>query len=294
MRISNGMATDSMLRNLNSIQETLEQTRKQITTGKRITRPEDDPYGAQHALGLRSAIQDAQSQLSGITSSREWLVATNNALGSVANLVRRAYTLAVRGGNDSMTDNDRDSFAAQVDQILSEAIQVGNTQHMGQFLFAGFQTNTKPFTLIAGPPTTWSYAGDDNEINRRVEYGEAMSINVTGQTVFPSVLNALIGLRDDLANNDGDATRNRVTQLDAVLGETLNVQTAAAAKISRLESTGDRLETTQLALQELLSKVEDVNMEEAVTRLTAQEYAYKVALEINARELGMSLLDFLQ
>jgi flagellar hook-associated protein 3 FlgL len=283
-----------MLRNMNSLQETMEQQRRQITTGKRVTKPEDDPYAAQQALGLRSALQDAQSQMEAMAGSREWLVATNNALGSIANIVRRAYTLAVRGGNDSLNANERDSLAAQVDEMLSEAIQVGNVQHQGQFIFAGFKTTTKPFALQAGPPTTWSYSGDGSEINRRVEYGEAMTINVTGQTVFPDVVNALIGLRDDLANNNGPAARNRVTELDAALGLTLNVQTAAAAKISRLESTSDRLETTQLALQELLSKVEDVNMSEAITRLTAQEYAYKVALEINARELGLSLLDFLK
>jgi flagellar hook-associated protein 3 FlgL len=294
MRVSNSLATASMVHDLNTILENLDKQRTQVSTGKRITKPEDDPFGAQQALTIRSAIEASANQLSALNQGKEWLGATENALDGMTTLVRRAYTLAVRGANDSSTAQDRDAMAAQVDQMLAEAGQIANTRYLDQYIFAGFKTTTQPVAISPGPPTTWTYAGDSGQIYRRVESGETMAVNVTADTAFAGILDGLIGLRDELSNNDANAVRARLTGLDAALNETLNTQSSTGAKISRMEATGERLQTMQLALKDLLSRTEDVNMAEAVSRLTAQEYAYQVALQINARALSMSLLDFLQ
>ncbi len=294
MRVSNSMSTERMLRNLNTILENLDKQRAQVATGKRMARPEDDPFGAQQALSLRSAVEESSNQLNAISQGKDWLSATQNALDALTTLVRRAYTLAVRGANDSATAQDRDAMAAQVDQMLAEAGQIGNTKYLNQFIFAGFKTSAPPFAINPGPPTTWTYSGDSGQINRRVEAGETMPVNVTGDTVFPDVLNNLIGLRDELASNNGAAVRARLESLDGALSQVLTTQAATGAKISRLEATSERIQAMNLALTELLSKAEDVNLPDAVSRLTAQEYAYRMALEINARALSTSLLDYLK
>src|SRR5262249_51847244 len=122
-----------------------------------------------------------------------------------------------------------------------------------------------------------------------------VAINVPGSSVLPGVFTALINLRDDLQNGDGAAVRSSdLAALDSSLSSLLGARAQIGATVNRLESQRDRQSQLQAQSTELLSKVEDADLAQAVSELSAQENVYKAALAAGAHAIQPSLLDYLK
>src|SRR5579875_3533483 len=150
MRVTNSMIGDATVAALQQNLESLSQLEKQLTTGKRINQPSDDPPAVEVALSYQTSIAAGQQYLRNISSATSWL--------------QRARELAVQGANDTLATSDQADMASEVDQLLQQMVQLGNSGLQGQRLFAGLKTDADPFTLNAGPPTTVVYSGDNGQM----------------------------------------------------------------------------------------------------------------------------------
>ncbi len=131
---------------------------------------------------------------------------------------------------------------------------------------------------------------------REAESGIEISINISDENLFTDAFNTLIDLRDTLQTDpfvrtDAEAT---LEDIDAHMNDVLDVQAALGTKIRRLETTENRIEVSQTGLKELLSSVEDADMAQVITDLQQQQFVYEAALNVNARVMQMSLLDYLR
>lgn len=293
MRISMQRMVDRTIANIAANLEKLVALQEQAASGKRLRRPEDDPAGVRRAISLRAGLAATQRYLDNIKDSDDWMSATDAALGHIADLMTQAITLAEKGASDTLSADERRALAAEVDQLLQEAIATGNTRLTDRYIFAGFQTTTQPFTLVPGPPDQVVYNGDSGQIRREIEPGETMTVNVTGDTAFPAVFQQLIGLRDDLLADDRAAVQARIPQLQAAQQGVLDVQATVGARQSHLSGASERLEGMKLMLTDLLSRVEDADMAETIVRLTEQETVYQAVLEASASAIPPSLWSFL-
>lgn len=294
MRISMQWMVDRTIANIAMNLEKLVALQEQAASGKRLLRPEDDPAGVRRAISLRAGLAATQRYLDNIQDSDDWMSATDAALGHIADLMTKALTLAEKGASDTVSADERRALAAEVDQLLQEAISTGNTRLTDRYIFAGFKTTTQPFTLVPGPPDQVIYNGDSGQIRREIEPGETVTVNVTGDTAFPAVFEQLIGLRDDLLANDRAAVQARISQLQAAQQGVLDVQATVGARQGHLSGASERLENMKLMLTDLLSRVEDADMAETIVRLTEQETVYQAVLQASASAIPPSLWSFLQ
>src|SRR4051812_22397076 len=99
MRVTHRMVSDTTIRNMRNNLSRLDDLQNSITTGKRITRPSDDPAGTARALGYASDLAAGEGYLRTIDGSMSWLNATDSALGGAGDLLQRARELAVQGAN---------------------------------------------------------------------------------------------------------------------------------------------------------------------------------------------------
>lgn len=294
MRISMQRMVDRTIANIALNLEKLVALQEQAASGKRLLRPEDDPAGTRRAISLRAGLAATQRYLDNIQDSDDWMSATDAALGHIADLMTKALTLAEKGASDTISADERRALAAEVDQLLQEAISTGNTRLTDRYIFAGFKTTTQPFTLVPGPPDQVIYNGDNGQIRREIEPGETVTVNITGDTAFPAVFEQLIGLRDDLLANDRAAVQARIPQLQAAQQGVLDVQATVGARQGHLSGASERLENMKLMLTDLLSRVEDADMAETIVRLTEQETVYQAVLQASASAIPPSLWSFLQ
>jgi len=288
------MAVDGMQTNLLR----LSNTQRQAVTGKRVSRPQDDPFAVEQSLGFRQRIKAGDSILRNVGLSQDWLNATDKALGDMANVLTRAQSLALQGANDTLGADERASLATEVDGLLEQAVAIGNARHGDHYLFSGFQINTRPFEAVkvGGETTSVTYNGDHGAMLREAEQGINITINTQGDPLLSQVFDKLIELRDNLraAPFSTNAVSSVGADLKNQMNQILDQQAVIGTKVRRLQTTAERVQDGQTGLKSLLSNAEDADMAQVVSDLQQQEFVYRTALAVNAKVINVSLLDYLR
>lgn len=294
MRITDRLLVDKVLGNIQRNTERLAMFQEQVATGKRILKPSDDPTGTVASLTLHSTNDETVQNMANLDLAQGWLTTTDVALQDINDILQRARVLAVQGANETLGEEETAALATEVDQLLDHAMQLSNTRNGDRYVFGGFNTRTPSFEFTDGTRTAWIYNGDNGGIQRAVAPGVKLEVNVTGDRVFPGVFDVLMGIRDDLANNDQDSlSLDRLDEIDAVHNDVLDALGEVGAKGARLDLTRRQLTAADLNDKGLISNVEDVDMTEAIIHLSAQQSALQAALATGARVIQPQLLDFL-
>ena len=151
MRIATSTAWDTGLDTLSARQVDLQTLQDQITTGKRIGKPSDDPAGAARAERALAAETRAGNSLKAVNASKTAMTQVEGVLGDTTTLLQRARELVVSAGNASRSDSDRASIADELQQIRSQLLQLANqTDGTGNYLFGGQGAGQTPFADTAG------------------------------------------------------------------------------------------------------------------------------------------------
>jgi flagellar hook-associated protein 3 FlgL len=187
MRISTNQIYSQSLNAMLDQQSGLNHTQLQVSTGRRILTPADDPIQAAHTLDLSQALEtNKQFQLNADTASYQSRL-EESTLGGVTDLLQRVRELAVQGANATQTNETRRYIAAEVRGRLDELLAQANTRDAnGEYLFAGYQGQTQPF---ARSGTGFSYSGDQNK--RYLEIGPGIQVVArdSGADVFQTIRN---------------------------------------------------------------------------------------------------------
>jgi flagellar hook-associated protein 3 FlgL len=289
------MVSDTTIRNMRDNLARLEELHTSITSGKRISRPSDDPPGTARVLGYRSDLAAGEGYLRTMDSSMSWLNATDSALGEAGDLLQRARELAVQGANGgTLTPGDMQNIGSEIDNILKQMAVTGNASSRGERLFAGEKVDTDPFALSGSLPG-YTYTGDTGQMRREYDLNSYVTINTPGQATFDPAFQALFNLRAHLnAGNFQAISTSDISQIDQALDSVLAARADVGAKTNRLEAAQGRQSLLQVNLEDLRSKVEDTDITEAVSKFSVQETVYKASLEIGGRAIQPSLLDYLR
>jgi flagellar hook-associated protein 3 FlgL len=296
-RMSTGQMTRNFLADLEGNYRSLADSQRQVSTGKRILTPSDDPVGIAIALGLRRDQRAGEAWGRNIDDSLTWMNTTDRALGQALEVAQRARELAVQGGNGTLSAESRALIAAEVDSLKSQFVEIGNSSIGGRYIFGGTATDRPPFdpaTEAAATPVNTSL------INREVAQGSVISVNITADRLqdppgaTADIFTVLDELSDALRTSDFDGITQSLGALDAHQDNISALRGEQAAKVNRLELTASRFEAQRIATGDQLSRIEDVDMAQAITDLTMKETVYRSALAAGARVIQPSLVDFLR
>ena len=294
MRITHGMVTDTSLRNMSNNLNRLETLHNEISTGKRLSKPSDDPAAVARTLTYNGDIAAGEAYLRTIDSATTWMNATDDALSEAGDLLQRARELAVQGANGTLTPADMATIGSEVGNILSQMVVTGNASLRGQRLFGGELINADPFTASATAPG-YTYTGDTGTMEREYDLGAYVTINTPGQSTMGPAITALFNLRNNLnAGNSSAISSGDIGAIDTALDTLISARAEVGAKTNRLEAAQGRQDLLQVNLKDLRSKSEDTDIVEAISKFSVQETVYKASLEVSGRAIQPSLLDFLR
>jgi flagellar hook-associated protein 3 FlgL len=288
------MMSDTSLRNMRNNLNKLESLHNEISTGKRLSRPSDDPSAVARTLTYNTDIDAGETYLRTMDSSTTWLNATDDALGEAGDLMQRARELAVEGANGALTQGDMANIGAEIDHILSQMVVTGNASLRGQRLFAGEKIGADPFTPTGASPG-FTYTGDTGTMEREYDLGAYVTINTPGQATMGPAITALFNLRNNLnTGNNAAITGSDLTAIDAAMDTLMSARAEVGAKTNRLEAAQGRQDLLQVNLKDLRSKAEDSDVVEAISKFSVQETVYKASLEVSGKAIQPSLLDYLR
>ena len=227
MRVTTKMMTNSTLMNINNNKQALAKLDNQYSTGKKISRPSEDPVVAVRALKLRDNLNQLnQFYERNIPDAKSWMDITEGALTNINSVLTRVYEQCNQGSNDPLNAKDRSSIIANLKECVGQIYQEGNTNYAGRYVLTGFKTDT---SLIFTENTTdyeytitQNFTGADIEATSQVlgstSYG---SYDPTSPTVVSQVPEKTEVYRIRLAYNDlkaTDAAGNPLTSLDIKVG----------------------------------------------------------------------------
>ena len=288
---------------INSIidqQSKLFETQNQLATGKRINSPSDDPTGAAQLVGLSESSRITAQYQDNILAALTRLELEESALGAVGDALQRVRELTVAGLNDTNGPQERTAIAAEIRQLADEVMGLANRKDgNSQFMFAGFQVLTVPFSETA--PGVFSYAGDTGQ--RQIQVGPARQIadGDSGRAVFmdipdgsggfESIFATLETLASDLEANAPNS--NSLSQLDRAMDNLLGFRATAGARLNALENQQTINEALLLQLEKTRSTIEDLDYAEAASRLSRESVTLQAAQQAFVRVQNLNLFNFI-
>lgn len=294
MRVTNKMIAQTVLNNLGTNLKRLQKLQDQMSSLQVVSRMSDDPAVATRVVTLNSILSQSEQYERGIDDAAGWLETTENALGNVTDALQRARELAVYGANGALDQTDRDAIAAEIEQIFDSVVQLANTSYAGRYIFAGTKTTETPFD------SDGNYSGNSGaggQLNWEISQGVTMTVNIDGEAAFidTGVFSALRDLKTHLRSGDIEAIGGAdLAALDSAIDGVLNLRASLGAKTKRVEVIKDLTWDEKLNYEELKSSLNDIDLAKAVTEFKMQENAYHAALNVGARIILPSLVDFLR
>lgn len=295
MRVTSQSMGNHLLASIQTAQVRLNESQERVSTGRRINRPSDDPFGTSQSIAAHAALDVVAQHQRTITIARSELASTESVLGNLGDVITRAQELSVQAASSTIDASGRRQIAAEVSQLLSEAITLGNTSYAGRRVFAGQQTQTVPFVEdVPGQATVVTYQGDAGGIDREIGDGETIPVNLDGNAIFAPLFQDLIAFRDALNTNDTSAIGAATADMKQNLDTVLQARGEIGARMRRLDLADTRASNVTLQLQTNISSMEDADLSQEVVNMQTRETALQAALASTGRALTTSLLDFLR
>lgn len=294
MRVTSEMMVTGSLRRLQDRLASYERAQVELSSGRRVNSPSDDPAQAGRGLVLRGAIQSREQELRAATDARSLVERADAELQDGMNVLHRIRDLTVRAGSETGTA-ERQAIAAEIEQLQQQLVGVANSEHRGRALFAGF-TDGPAVGQVAG---TWTYLGDQGQIVRRVSEQDRVQVNVHADDLFglgggTDTFTALDDLRTAILADDDAGIQTGLGAVDDAMDRFNDGLSAVGASQNRIDAARTRTEGSLLNLRTELSDVEDVDISEAIMEMELQEVAYQATLAALGRALPDSLVSFLR
>jgi len=187
MRVSTSQIYNIANIGMSDAQAAVDQTNAQISSGKRILSPADDPVAATSILTLNQELSRTTQYNANISSATNNLSLEDTTLQSVTSLMQRLKELAIQAGSSAvLTPADYKSIAAEVDSSLSQLTNLQNTRNAsGQYIFAGFQSQTQPFVSDGGG--NFSYQGDEGQLRVQASTTVTVAVSDSGKSLFMDI-----------------------------------------------------------------------------------------------------------
>ncbi len=182
MRVTQNLEQTQFLASLNSLESSIATTQNDVSTGLAYTTPAQDPAAAGTVDNLNQVLSQSQQYTKNANSAQSSLNTESNALTQVENQLQSLYSLALEANSGTQSSQDLGAIAAQASQIQNTLVSLANTQDgNGQYIFAGYATQTQPFNTTA---TGVAYTGDNGQRQAQIAAGQTIAVGDSGSSVF--------------------------------------------------------------------------------------------------------------
>lgn len=296
MRVTQSMLQNNMLDNLFKSQAKMDKYLTQINTGKKISKPSDNPVIAMKGIGYRTEVREVEQYTRNTSEVWGWFDQSDDVLGKATSAMQRMEELAIQAANGSNSESELDSIAEEVKQLKEQMVEFANTKVNGKYIFNGTDTDKKPVSIDdEGNVTIEEATGRKEAVEIEVAKDINMSVNVSPEELFDESLfeniDSFIGA---LENGDKEELKESVGNLQDSSSQIIKSRAELGARMNRLELIEDRLSHQGIIAEDTMKKNEGVEFEEAVTNLLTEEVIHRAALAAGSKIIQPSLIDFLR
>ena len=330
MRVTNSMMAKSFLRDVGRNLGALNKLNNQLTSGKEISKPSDNPFKVARSMQLHSDIQANKQYNENIKDTINWLDTTDTALEQLGNTVQRVRELMVSAGNAAYGSDEKTAIKDEINERINEMAQILNTSFDGKYIFGGTKTSTKPlgvdvdnlgnnFLKLQGKEGNFLDINSNNPqmLNEIDMIGSRLTVEISQGVTMDYNVNAVellftkdgegksldvMELMNSIVNNiasdkpeDNDKVVNEnLNAIDAVMSNINRLRGEVGSKQNRMESAQSQNEDSNYNMTDILSKTEDIDFAEKTMEVSIMQTVYTASLQTSAKILQPTLMDFLR
>lgn len=298
MRIATHTVSESIVRQIQQLGTQQAKYQNQVATGLRISQPEDDPAAVGRVLNLESEQRRVVQFQSNANRALNLSNASYSGLRAIKSMSDRATEIGTLGGG-AISAASAQAYASELDQLIEQSLQVGNSRFGNDYLYAGTAVDAAPFVATRGADgriSAVAYRGNSERSAIPLSESSTLEVSSAGATNLGigDFLNQLVALREALNANDTAAVA--VAQETLVATEDLLVASIAehGGVQTRIETAQAQLSDRTLSLKSLVSDETEADLPSTIVKLNQTQTAYQAALQSAANIMKVSLLDYLR
>jgi len=180
MRVTFDPVADG-LRSIDAAQTAMAQAEWQVSSGKRLQAPSDDPSAAQRIVAEHASLASLDTYTRASDSASTRLSSLDTALGDIVNQLSAGMTAAASAQGTTATQTVRDAAVATLTGVRDAIAADINTSFNGVYLFSGSKATSKPFERVSG---VWTYRGDANSVSVDIDSGSSVTLATSGQDIL--------------------------------------------------------------------------------------------------------------
>jgi flagellar hook-associated protein 3 FlgL len=301
-RVTSAMVTSSTMADINAAQVAMARSQQELSSGRTILEPSDNPYGTGEAITLQSALDGFTAYEHSAQDGISWLNVSSTAMSGIDNQVQRVRELLLQASNGVNGPSDLQDIATEVQQLTEGVKQDANTQYAGQYVFSGTLTTTPPYEPGEKNDV---YQGNAGTVARALGPGGSVNVSVNLASVLGNgkgaadgkLLDTLRTITQNLREGTPAAVEALSTSdlknLDTNLTALTGIQAEAGAITDQLNLAVSRIQGLQATSTQQLSNVQDANIAKVSIEFSNQQAAFNAALRAGASIVQESLLEFL-
>lgn len=294
MRVTQSMLSGNMLRNLSNSYSKLGKLQEQITTGKKVNRPSDDPVVAMKGIHYRTELNNVKQFSRNIGEAYNWLDTTDNTFDKIGSALQRARELMVQASSDTTTPDDREKINSELKQLREHVQDLANTKIGNRYIFSGTKTTTPPYEKGTGYVDPAADPAFQKSIEIEVFNGIEIQINANPIELFRNIDGMFEQIETNIASSTAGDLSGHIEAIDNQIDDLLSMRADIGARQNRIELMDDRLQSQEIIATKQMSDNEDVDYEKTITDMITQESIHRAALSVGSRIIQPTLVDFLR
>ena len=294
MRISTAQYYKTNADQLQARQNKVAEVQAKLGSGKQLLHPSENPTKADLISRLESGKERQAVYSKNVDAAQTRLTSEEAVLTSMTQIMQRITELSVQGGNDTLAAEDRAVIAAEVKALRDELLNLANTQDInGNYIFSGNKVQASAFVENSSGVVT--YNGDYGRLQINVSDVRRLSINTIGPELFSTAdFAALDDLVIKLNADNGSGIRSAISAVEAISNKLTVSYGTMASRVAAIESQRAIIEDTELRIDELLLREDDLDYAEAVTELTQESVALQALQASFAKLSQLTLFNFIR
>jgi flagellar hook-associated protein 3 FlgL len=301
MRIGTAYAQQIAIDGISERQSRLLEVQGQMSSGRRVNSPSDDPAAAAEAERLRSREARLGAEQRAIEQARQMLGSADTALGDATDLMQSARESLLAAGNAATGASDRAKYAEQLRQTRDQLLSVANrSDGTGGFIFGGQGALAAPIDstgTVYTPPAGTQQVGQEmvNPVSLDGRENFTAIRTATGTESIFAQLDAAIATLSNPSAIPSDSTAAANTALSAVdraLDRFSYTRTMVGERLKAIDAHEEAVATGSIDNQARLSNLVDVDFAKAVSEMTQHQTALQAAMKSYAQISKLSLFDY--
>ena len=292
MRVTEGMSYQTLLRDLAFGQDRLQNAQNEVSTGKKVTTPSDNPIAASDIVRLNTEGNEADQFSKNLNFAKAKLQIADTALDSVEQMVERARTL----GQLSLGEgNPASAYVSELNGLRDQIISAADTTHAGRYIFGGSTTTTQPY--VKNPDTSVTYQGNDQDMPLQVSRNSTLQTQVPGSEIFSGsvdIFTTMSDLATAVQAGDKAAIDAQVKKLEQFSDVISEARSKVGGYLNTATNVESELSSTGLTRKSELSNVQDADLAKAITELTMSQQQLQATMAVGARLSQLTILDYLK